>query len=106
MKKEFKSASFLAISGMGVGIFFVYALLYCVFIALESGISDTQRVLDLLGSSAFQTAFLNTCVLMTLFVISVIILSLVIVCRANDPVIFVYGKGSDQGDFQLCGRKT
>ena len=90
MKKEFKSASFLAISGMGVGIFFVYALLYCVFIALESGISDTQRVLDLIGSSAFQTAFLNTCVLMTLFVISVILLSLVIVYLLDDTPKSLY----------------
>ena len=91
MKKNFRSVLFIAISGFGVGIFFVYALVYCVYIALEGGVTEPQHFFSLLGSSAFQTAFLNTCILMLLFVTSVILLSLIIVYLLDDtPKTFYF----------------
>lgn len=90
MKKNAKGISFIAISGLGVGIFFVYALLYCISIAVQNGVTDPRGFLTLLGSQAFQRAFFNTCVLMTVFVISVILLSLVIIYLLDDTPRSLY----------------
>lgn len=90
MKKNAKGISFITISGVGVGIFFIYALLYCVSIAVKSGVTSHQFVMNLLGSQAFQWAFFNTCFLMTVFVVSVILLSLVIVYLLDDTPASLY----------------
>lgn len=90
IKKNAKGISFLAVSGLGVGIFFVYALLYCVLIAVKAGITQPRQFRALLGSAAFQTALFNTCIWMLVFSASVILLALVIVYLLDDTPRTLY----------------
>lgn len=84
MKRNWKSAAFLSVSAAGVGIFFVYALLYCIGIAVKDGVTEPRHWAELLGSAAFQTALGNTCVWMLVFALSVILLALGIVYLLDD----------------------
>lgn len=90
IKKNAKGISFLAVSGLGVGIFFVYALLYCILIAVKAGITQPRQFRALLGSAAFQTALFNTCIWMLVFSASVILLALVIVYLLDDTPRTLY----------------